>query len=99
MRKLPEAGSQLIREFKKKNGTFVTFGIAGLAPGDDALEGHSARSQAGMHMHHGYSQLRSEGEFPAACEAHSAFGNLHLSMNAYLDFRFIVQRYRASRGN
>ena len=52
MRKLPEAGSQLIREFKKKDGALVAFGVAGLTPGDDSFERHPAEPQTGMHVHH-----------------------------------------------
>jgi hypothetical protein len=98
MRKLPEAGSQLIREFKKENGAFVAFRVAGLAPDDDSFERHSAEPQSGMHMHHGNGQLRPEGKFPAAREPHSALGDLHLSVNTQLDFRFIVQGNRAGGG-
>ena len=52
MRKLPEAGSQLIREFKKKDGALVAFRVAGLTPGDDPFERHPAGAETGMHVHH-----------------------------------------------
>ena len=99
MRKLPEAGSQLIREFKKKDGAFVALRVAGLAPGDDSFERHPAEPKTGMHVHHGHGELRPERKFPAARESHSALGNLHVSVNAYLDLRFIIQRYRAGGGS
>ena len=98
MRKLPEAGSQLIREFKKKDGALVALRVARLAPGDDSFERHPAEPETRMHVHHRNGQLGSERKFPAAREAHSALGNIHGSVNANLDFRFIVQSYRAGGG-
>ena len=50
MRKLPEAGSQLIREFEKEEGAFVAVAAVRLAPDDDAFERHPAQAQPRVHV-------------------------------------------------
>ena len=77
MRKLPEALSQLIREFRKKKGGLVAvIAATGLAPHDNAFDGDSLRAEPWMLVHAGDGNLGADLEFPPGMKPHSPIGDL-----------------------
>jgi len=91
MRKLPEAGSQLIREFEKKERAFVAFARGRLAPDDDAFDRDAAQAQARVHVLQRDRELRADGELPPRLEAHASLGNLDRAARAVLGIDSVVE--------
>ena len=76
MRKLPEALSQLIREFREQKGGLVAvIAATWLAPDDDAFHSDSLRAEPRVLVHTRDGHLRTDFKLPAGLKSHPPLGD------------------------